>query len=68
MGNTYLTIKEQLEDWLKRDGYELQHVQLAKPGHLRILAGVLTAATRLTVPELLKQIERIQDARIPRWP
>lgn len=62
MDNTYLTIKEQLEDWLKRDGYQLQEGRLLRPGHLPSLAGVLTAATRLTVPEILKQVERIQAA------
>jgi hypothetical protein len=62
MDNTYLTIKEQLEDWLKRDGYQLQDGRLRRPGHLPILAGVLMAATRLTLPEMLKQVERMQAA------
>jgi len=62
MDNTYLTFREQLEDWLKRDGYELQDGRLVRPGQLHTLAGILTAATRLTVPGILKQAERIQGA------
>ena len=51
-----------LLDWLKRDAFILEDGRLNSRRQFSTLRGVTIAASRLTVPEILAQVDRIQIA------